>query len=154
MAIWVPSSKYWWKLPIFKFFEFLLRGASGGSRLPLAQSCDTLKQLDHFILISYVYVWFKKEPLTRGSLEPPDAPRSLNSKNLKIGNFHQYFKLMTHVAMIPSSIWYFSLNWSMKICIICMQLSSLIEILIIPVWQKLSIFVLKRHQVIIVALKL
>ena len=81
------------------FFEFLLRGASGGSRLPLAQFCDTLKQFDHFIMINYVHVWFKKEPLTRGSLEPPDAPRSLNLKNLKIGSFHQYFKLMTHIPM-------------------------------------------------------
>ena len=87
------------KLPFFENLEILLGGASGGSRRPLAQSCDTLKQFDHFILINYVHVWFKKEPLTRGSLEPPDAPRSFNLKNLKTGDFHQYFKLMTHTPM-------------------------------------------------------
>ena len=37
MALWVISLKYWWKSPIFKFFPFLLRGASGSSRLPLVR---------------------------------------------------------------------------------------------------------------------
>ena len=58
--------------------------------------------------VNFKILTVQKEPLTRGSLEPPDPPRSKNSKNLKIGNFHQYFELMTHVAMIYSLIRYYS----------------------------------------------
>ena len=55
--------------------------------------------------------------------EGPDPPRSKIQKTIKIGNFHQYFKLMTHIVMIRSLNRCAAMKWSINICIICMRLS-------------------------------
>ena len=55
--------------------------------------------------------------------EGPDPTRSKIQKTIKIGNFHQYFKLMTHIVMIRSLNRCAAMKWSINICIICMRLS-------------------------------